>query len=203
MMNIPDKYSQEIYQEADKYFQEKGGKAAKSPGEFGQRLRRYIISKSIEIGDSKLTVNPDTDTYNVLKNIVIKKMNETMDDSTAMNMEKYGVPAGAELEDDSNYEDTPPMILFDAHAIGGDYKGRRKFRGWLEEVFLPDNPKLQKKINSLNRIKRSRAMKRISYIIRRSIAINGLQPEGVARYSKGRLREIEYPSNKIWTAGKK
>ena len=103
-------------------------------------------------------------------------------------IEKYGIPAGTEVVDkEEGYEeDEQPreprsgsQMIFHHSTIGGDHSkgGKTKFRLWLENTFLetPKNKDLKEKIDGVSGITKRNMMRRISYVVRRKIAQDGIE----------------------------
>lgn len=102
-------------------------------------------------------------------------------------IEKYGIPAGAEPVDNEDGYDADEIpreprsgkqMLFDYETIGGDKSrgGKTKFRLWLENVFLEhdDRKDLKEQIDGVSGKTKRNMMRSISYVVRRHIAQNGI-----------------------------
>ena len=137
----------------------------------------------------------------------IKKLKSKSD------IEKYGIPIGAELVDNEDGYDedeevreprSAKKITYDSGAIGGDrgLAGKTKFRLWLENVFLehPKRKKLKSKIDGVSGTRKKYMMRTISYAVRRKIARDGLQPNATATFDEDdNTEEIHYnKSGKTW-----
>jgi hypothetical protein len=137
----------------------------------------------------------------------IKFIGQIFERTEAGLMDRDGVPAGAEIQDEDEYEyeeeksiDTQIKIEYSTKTIGGDQSGggKTKFRLWLENVWLPKNPGVRAEIEGLDTNKRRKAMKRLSFVVRRGIAQNGLTPKGLARIENDKVRYIQYNSGNRW-----
>jgi len=137
----------------------------------------------------------------------IKKLKSKSD------IEKYGIPIGAELVDNEDGYDedeevreprSAKQIIFKHKTIGGDrgLAGKTKFRLWLENVFLehPKRKKLKAKIDGVSGTRKKYMMRTISYAVRRKIARDGLQPNATATFDEDdNTEEIHYnKSGKTW-----
>jgi hypothetical protein len=174
----------------------------------GQRLRRAK--------ERALSENPG---LFKLSNLVKMKSPEA-------DLEKYGSPAGAELDDNedgyeedeqeqpeerTDYWQDSRNIVFNPpwQTIGGDNStgGKTKFRRWLENIYLKD-PKqkdLKQAVDGVSGKKKRNMMRRISYGVRMHIAQNGLKPNSLSHYdTEDNLIELQYDngSGKIWKANK-
>ena len=124
---------------------------------------------------------------------------------------KYGIPVGAEPVDneegydededtDENYQ-SAKQIIFKHQTIGGDNSmgGKTKFRRWLEDVFIPGSPDLKKAVDGISGKKKRNMMRSISFMVRRSIARDGLEVGATAHLdNEGNTTEIFYGSGKSW-----
>ena len=124
---------------------------------------------------------------------------------------KYGIPVGAEPVDneegydededtDENYQ-SAKQIIFKHQTIGGDNSmgGKTKFRRWLEDVFIPGSPDLKKAVDGVSGKKKRNMMRSISFMVRRSIARDGLEVGATAHLdNEGHTTEIFYGSGKSW-----
>lgn len=137
----------------------------------------------------------------------IKFIGKIFDNTAAGFIDRDGIPAGAEVSDEDEYiyerepVETEIRIEYTGwQTIGGDQSGggKTKFRLWLENSWLPNNPKLRAQIEGLDVDQRRKAMRRISYLVRRAIAQNGLTPKGVATIENDRVRHIDYYSGNRW-----
>jgi len=124
---------------------------------------------------------------------------------------KYGIPVGAEpVDNEEGYdedEDTEEnyqsakQIIFKHQTIGGDNSmgGKTKFRRWLEDVFIPGSPDLKKAVDGISGKKKRNMMRSISFMVRRSIARDGLEVGATAHLdNEGNTTEIFYGSGKSW-----
>ena len=125
---------------------------------------------------------------------------------------RYGTPIGAEpvdneegYDEDEEVDDTPRSakdIVFDHQTIGGDQSmgGKTKFRRWLEDVFIASHPDLKKKIDGVSGKTKRNMMRSISYVVRRSIAQNGIEPNATATFDdEDNTEEIYYnKSGRSW-----
>tara|TARA_R110002110_G_scaffold409932_1_gene632727 strand:+ start:119 stop:745 length:627 start_codon:yes stop_codon:yes gene_type:complete len=148
-------------------------------------------------------------------------------ESPESDIEKYGVPPGAELNDnedgyDSDEQKQPEEqtdywadsrnIVFNPpwQTIGGDNSvgGKTKFRLWLENVYLkdPNQKDLKQAVDGVSGKKKRNMMKRISYGVRMHIAKNGLKPNASSHYDTEDdtyATEITYnKSGRTWKANK-
>ena len=124
---------------------------------------------------------------------------------------KYGIPVGAEPVDneegydededtDENYQ-SAKQVIFKHQTIGGDNSmgGKTKFRRWLEDVFIPGSPDLKKAVDGISGKKKRNMMRSISFMVRRSIARDGLEVGATAHLdNEGNTTEIFYGSGKSW-----
>ena len=124
---------------------------------------------------------------------------------------KYGIPVGAEPVDneegydededtDENYQ-SAKQVIFKHQTIGGDNSmgGKTKFRRWLEDVFIPGSPDLKKAVDGISGKKKRNMMRSISFMVRRSIARDGLEVGATAHLdNEGNTTEILYGSGKSW-----
>jgi hypothetical protein len=124
---------------------------------------------------------------------------------------KYGIPVGADPVDneegydededtDENYQ-SAKQIIFKHQTIGGDNSkgGKTKFRRWLENKFIEGSPDLKKAVDGVSGKKKRNMMIRISFMVRKSIARDGLEPGATAHLdNEGNTTEIFYGSGKSW-----
>lgn len=136
---------------------------------------------------------------------IIKKLKSQGD------IEKYGIPVGAELIDneegydededtDENYQ-SAKQIIFKHQTIGGDQSrgGKTKFRRWLENTFIEGSPDLKKAVDGVSGKRKRNMMISISFMVRRSIARDGLEVGATAHLdNEGNTTEIFYGSGKSW-----
>ena len=140
---------------------------ARTAGERGQRIRRTE--------ERVIQEKPGYQKW-------INKIKENND------INKYGIPAGAEVVDkEEGYEeDEQPresrsgsQMIFHHSTIGGDHSmgGKTKFRLWLENSFLEraDHKELKEKIDGVSGKTKRDMMRSISYMVRRSIAQDGIK----------------------------
>tara|TARA_R110000803_G_scaffold195681_1_gene258968 strand:- start:366 stop:956 length:591 start_codon:yes stop_codon:yes gene_type:complete len=125
---------------------------------------------------------------------------------------RYGIPVGAEpvdneegYDEDEEVDDTPRSakdIVFHHQTIGGDHSmgGKTKFRRWLEDVFIASHPDLKKKIDGVSGKTKRNMMRSISYVVRRSIAQNGIEPNATATFDdEDNTEDIHYnKSGRSW-----
>lgn len=122
--------------------------------------------------------------------------------------DRYGLPKGTDViiyEDDSVperefSEGMPPVISYDKQTIGGGYRRNSRFNIWIRDVLFVKRPDLKSRLDSIeDNDKRNKAFKRLSYILRRSIAERGLVPDAYGLYDKDEnLIGLKYNSGKIF-----
>ena len=124
---------------------------------------------------------------------------------------KYGIPVGAEPVDnedgyeededtDENYQ-SAKQIVFKHQTIGGDQSrgGKTKFRRWLENTFIEGSPDLKQAVDGVSGKRKRNMMIRISFMVRQSIARDGLEVGATAHLdNEGNTTEIFYGSGKSW-----
>jgi hypothetical protein len=124
---------------------------------------------------------------------------------------KYGIPVGAEPVDnedgyeededtDENYQ-SAKQIVFKHQTIGGDQSrgGKTKFRRWLENTFIEGSPDLKQAVDGVSGKRKKNMMIRISFMVRQSIARDGLEVGATAHLdNEGNTTEIFYGSGKSW-----
>jgi hypothetical protein len=107
---------------------------------------------------------------------------------------RYGIPKGAEpvdneegYDEDEEVDESPRSakdIVFKVgrEAIGGDQStgGKTKFRLWLENVFIASHPDLKQAVSGVSGKTKRNMMRHISYMVRHSIAQNGIEPNATA-----------------------
>ena len=77
--------------------------------------------------------------------------------------------------------------------------GKTKFRRWLEDVFIPGSPDLKKAVDGISGKKKRNMMRSISFMVRRSIARDGLEVGATAHLdNEGHTTEIFYGSGNSW-----
>lgn len=192
-----------ILQEADKYLKEvkENRGEATTNRQIGQRKRRLrealYKATSESSGNLQFTTTPES-----LKEAGIEAaiQQANIDDSVGEEIEKYGVPPGGMLIDDTNYEDELEMedeVLYDHTLypknaeIFGDKDG---FGDWLQNVYLQSRPLLKDMIDyqywrlkdgsynfgkKRNNIQRAKALKFLSWKLRERISKNGITPNSV------------------------
>lgn len=174
----------EITQALEKIYAEKDSKQKSKARSISQKIRR--ARERIEREHPKR----------------IKFIKKVFEKTEAGLIDRDGIPAGADVIDDDKYVYQKPTdrIEFSSFTIGGDQSkgGKTKFRLWLENSWLPKNPKIRKSVEGLTGSAKTRAMRRISFIVRRKIARDGLKPAAISTIQNDRVRYIDYDTGNRW-----
>lgn len=189
-----DDMLEKIVELSDKY---KGVKPAETKRQKSARLRALRD----KVGETK-SVKPEVLAEKLLAYIQYKYVAEEVHE-----YDKYGVPPGTDVvshEDDDipprTHLGDPPLILYKAKTIGSGYRKNSRFNIWITDTFLPRRPDIRAKLDAIDDTKkRDNAFKRLSYMLRKTIAERGLIPNGYGIYDEDdRAVGIKYNSGKLY-----
>jgi len=190
--------------EAEKYLTELNEKrgGATSARQIGQRRRR-LKEKLYKISSSTTTdisfKEDDNDSLNQgIINAVVKSAD--IEDSVGQMIETYGSPAGGDIVDDNEYDDEyeedetrTGYTLFPKNK-SKLFGGKDSFEKWMKNVYLPARPELYAMVEfnywrrrdgtlvwgkQRTRKAKNKALKWISYQLRKAISAKGITPNSV------------------------
>ena len=189
----------EIIQMSDKA---RGVDRATTKAQKSQRLRRLKERAGIE-----RTAKPDEVARKLMTHLQAVYQAEEIHE-----YDRYGVPVGTDVVSDEDDDippkfhlGEPPSITFDSDAVGGGKRKNSRFNVWIREVLLPRRPDLRESLDSIeDEDKRNRAFKRLSFVMRKTIAERGLTPNAKGVYdNKDRLVGIKYNSGKVFKVSRR
>jgi hypothetical protein len=194
-------FDEYMRKEADKYTKEieknrGGATSARQTGQRKRRLRERLYKlASIATGNLVFTTTDDS-----LKDAAISAILEEANISGSMGeeIEKYGVPPGGELVDDSNYEEfveedefiDNPVLKPKTAKIFGEKDG---FGDWFVNSYLSSRPMLRDMIlkhywytkggikfgGNKSLLARTKSLKYMSWKLRTRISQNGIRPNSM------------------------